>query len=298
MTAARCWACSSQTKPFWTNDQFTAVECAKCGHIQVEHQPAPQTIAEDYHRNYDQDGFLASLAVTRRRQAERLLDALAALGPIDGLFDYGCGRGWLLEIAKRRGVTRLAGGDVSELALQLLREKGIQDVPLAPSPEPQRPDFEALGFLPQVVTLLDVVEHFPGDLTSKFTPWIAGLPASVRVVVFKVPIREGLLFTLADGARRVGIEGIGRRLFQAGTHPPHYQYFTRRSLESFVSQIGLKPLRTIDDLDFEPQELGHRLPAGLAPLRALAAPAGRLLSAVAETLGRTDSRIVIAARPC
>jgi len=53
----------------------------------------------------------------------------------------------------------------------------------------------------------------------------------------------------------VGIEGIGRRLFQAGTHPPHYQYFTRRSLESFVSQIGLKPLRSIDDLDFEPQEL-------------------------------------------
>jgi hypothetical protein len=140
------------------------------------------------------------------------------------------------------------------------------------------------------------VEHFDGDLTALFAPWIAALPATVHLVVFKVPIREGLLFSMSDLARRVGVGGMARRLFQAGTYPPHYQYFTRRSLEAFLNAIGLRRLRTIDDLDFEPGELSNRLPASLKPLHAVATPAGRLLSVVAQALGRADTRIVIAQR--
>src|SRR3569623_224788 len=224
MDPERCWVCSSRTRPFWTNDQFSAVECLDCRHIQAQHGPLPEGDDRDYHRTYDQERFVASLGITRRRQATRLLDALQALEMVDSVFDYGCGRGWFLEIAKRRGIPRLAGGDVSPLALQLLRENGIRDVRLAPRPGPEPLDLKAVGFAPQGVSFLDVIEHFAGDLRPLFSAWIADLPATVRLVVFKVPIREGLLFSLSDVARRVGVEGMGRRLFQAGTFPPHYQY--------------------------------------------------------------------------
>ena len=95
--------------------------------------------------------------------------------------------------------------------------------------------FRELGFVPEVITFLDVLEHFEGDLKSRLLPWLRALPPTVRHVVIKVPIREGLLFSIAGAARRAGVESLGNQLFQCGTFPPHFQYFTRRSLEAFVA---------------------------------------------------------------
>ncbi len=291
-----CWVCTAITRPFWANAAFSVSECSGCGHLQAEHRISEQAAATDYHRNYEQDRFVASLAVTRRRQAATLLDELRGLTATQSLFDFGCGRGWFLEAAKQRGLHELAGGDVSELALQLLGEQGIKAVSLSESDPLEKLDLQELGFTPEVITFLDVVEHFEGNLTAKFSRWLARLPAGVRFIVFKVPIREGLLFSMANLARQVGVEGLGKQLFQSGTYPPHYQYFTQRSLEAFVTGLGLAQVRVLDDLDFEPEELKNRLSTSPWLLRSLALPAGRLLAGAARGLERLDSRIVIAER--
>jgi SAM-dependent methyltransferase len=295
--ANRCWLCSSATRGLWSNDAFTAVECRGCGHIQAEHRIDPEAALADYHRTYDdQQRFVASLAATRRRQAARILDELRGAGPIGSLFDFGCGRGWFLEVAQERGLRDLAGGDVSELALDLVRQRGLREVRLDRSAPLEHLRLDELGFIPEAVTFLDVVEHFPGDLTPMFSRWLASLPRGVRFVVIKVPIREGLLFSIANLARRVGLEGLGRQFFQAGTYPPHYQYFSRRSLSALIAKVGLRAIRTLDDLDFEPQDLGNRLAPRMAPLKVFALPAGHGLATTARVLGREDSRIVIAER--
>jgi SAM-dependent methyltransferase len=295
--ADECWLCSSKTRAFWSNDAFTSVECRGCGHIQAEHRIDPEVAVADYHRTYDdQQRFVASLGATRRRQAARLLDELSSLGPIGSLFDFGCGRGWFLEVAQERGLRNLAGGDVSDLALDLVRQRGLQEVRLERSAPLDGLRLEELGFIPEAVTFLDVIEHFPGDLTPMFSRWLARLPAGVRFLVIKVPIREGLLFSMANLTRRVGFEGLGRQFFQAGTYPPHYQYFSRRSLSGLIAKLGLREVRVLDDLDFEPEDLANRLGPRMAPLKAIALPAGRGLAAAARVLGRQDSRIIIAER--
>lgn len=295
--ADRCWLCSSATRVFWSNDAFTAVECRGCGHIQAEHQIDPEVALADYHGTYDeQQRFVASLAATRRRQAGWLLDELQTAGPIGSVFDFGCGRGWFLQVAQERGLRDLAGGDVSELALALVRQRGLREVRLEQSAPLDHLRLDDLGFVPDAITFLDVIEHFPGDLIPMFSRWLARLPRRVRFVVIKVPIREGLLFSIANLARRVGVEGLGRQIFQAGTYPPHYQYFSRRSLSGLIAKLGLRPVRVLDDLDFEPEELGNRLGPRLAPLKAIALPAGYGLAAMVRALGRQDSRIVIAER--
>jgi SAM-dependent methyltransferase len=294
---AGCWVCGGELHPFWKTTTFDSVACRRCGHVVAEHHPGQGAGETDYHLGYDQHEFVAALRATRRRQAARLLDALGELAaPPRSVFDFGCGRGFFLEVAAERGGLRLAGGDVSELALELLAKRGLPALRLDTQLPFERLRLAELPFIPEVITFLDVIEHFPGDLRARLQRWLLELHPGVRYVVLKVPVRDGLLFSFANLARRGGVDGFGRQLFQSGTYPPHYQYFTRRSLDQLVLDLGLEPRAVLDDLDFEPPELGRRLASRGRAIRALAPALGMCLGAVVRATGRMDSRIVIAER--
>ena len=297
-TGGACWVCGGALRVFWHNAAFAADECRRCGHIVAAHAPLSGAAQMDYHLAYEQNDFVASLAATRRRQAGRILDALAALAPAPrSLFDFGCGRGWLLEVARERGLTDVAGGDVSPLALDLLRQRGVPALELDAEHPFEKLELGRLPFVPQVITLLDVVEHFSGDLGARLARWLEALPGGVLYIGIKVPMRDGLLFSIADLARRAGAAGPGQQLFQIGTFPPHYQYFSRRSLDAMLAKLGLQTVSALDDLDFEPEQLGRRLTSRSRAVQRLAAPLGQLLGALANRAQRADSRIVVARRP-
>jgi len=297
-SGAACWVCGGALRAFWHNAAFESDECRRCGHIVAAHAPLSGTEQTDYHLTYEQNDFVAALAATRRRQAGRILEALGALAPTPrSLFDFGCGRGWLLEVARERGLVDVAGGDVSALALDLLRQRGMPALELDTEQPFEKLELGRLPFVPQVITLLDVVEHFPGDIGARLARWLEALPDGVLYVGIKVPVRDGLLFSIADLARRAGAVGPGQQLFQIGTYPPHYQYFSRRSLDALIAKLGLQTVSALDDLDFEPEQLGRRLTSKGRAVRRLAAPLGQLLGGVARRAQRADSRIVIARRP-
>jgi SAM-dependent methyltransferase len=284
-------------RPFWVHAEIAADACGNCGHIVAHHAANAQAQARDYHLGYEQDDFVAALGATRRRQAGRIMDALRSLpSPPQSLFDFGCGRGWLLEVAQERGMRALAGGDVSDLALKQLATRGIPALRLDIQWPFEQLDVEALPFTPEAITLLDVIEHFSGDIATRLRAWIAGLPPRVRTIVIKVPMRDGLLFSLANAAQHAGVQSLMLQLFQVGTYPPHYQYFSRRSLSALLRKIGLSSVVVLDDLDFEPAELGKRMAAQGSALRPLASMAGHALGLAARAGRRADSRIVIATR--
>lgn len=296
MRDVRCWVCGGSIEPFWSTGELSITRCSACRHLQAEHFRGDRAV-DDYHLGYDQGRFVQALSVTRRRQAERILDALTASGSVPSLLDFGCGRGWLLEVAKERGVQRLAGADVSELALDLLRQRGVTALKLPVDASFEHLDWTRLDFVPDTICFLDVLEHFAGDLSVRLSPWLRQLPSDVQRVVIKVPVHDGLLFGIADIGRRLGLAGPAKQLFQAGTFPPHYQYFSRRSLELFVQRLGLEITSVLDDLDFEPEQLADRV-GGLSPrLTPLVRRGGRWLGTLASRLRRTDSRIVVAELP-
>lgn len=101
--AALCWVCGGATVPYFASAALEAVACGRCGHILASHQPLPRAADDDYHLARARPEQVAALAARRRRQAARVLDALDALArPPRSLFDFGCGRAFLLQVARER----------------------------------------------------------------------------------------------------------------------------------------------------------------------------------------------------
>lgn len=293
-----CWVCSG-SKRVWLEDSLVRVEvCRACGHLFIEHLPARATEkAQDYHAECGLDSLLQSLFATRERQAHAIVNVLRRLGVHDRLLDYGCGRGIFLKVASVEGFLELAGADNSKLATDWLRSSGFSAVDVDPASIGLALVSNAgLPFVPRAISFLDVIEHFPGDLVETFRPWIRDLPPQTELLVFKVPVRQGILFRAAHWLHTAGVPGPLRQLFQVGSLYPHLQYFSHRSLSLFCQRLGLTVVEVWDDPDFEPATLGARAPAlqrlPEVPVQWMSGAVAR----VAKTLKACDSRAVFARR--
>ncbi len=273
---------------------LTVHECRECSHRIAFHSPDSLPRAGvDYHAQYDEGAFLSSLEGTRRRQAPILARAIRELaGPDARILDYGSGRGWFLAACREAGFREIAGADTSELAVRLLAEQGITGVRLEGGVKP------ALPFAPEVVTFLDVIEHFPTDNLSEALGEIVGrLGPSVKLVVIKVPDAAGLLCRTARTLARLGVGGPLEQLYQVGTSPPHHHYFTRRSMRKLAASRGWAITRELADLDFEPARLYQRIHSLSRLPKAIGAVPGLAAGLVARSLGMSDTAIYFLTPP-
>ena len=270
--------------------------CADCGHRTATHADAPRP-ALDYHQQYEQGSFVEALRRTRVRQAHRVLGMVRSHAPrACRLLDFGCGRGWLMEEARLAGFDPVAGADTSELAVEAARGKGFAAVRVGPD-RPEDLDMAALGFRPEVLTVLDVVEHFPPERAQDvLSSLVRKLSPELQIVVIKVPLSSGLLYRVAVALARTGAAGALEQLYQVGTSPPHLSYFSRASLARLLEGANLEVIAAPGDRDFEAFALAHRVRA----LRTLpswgGAAFGGALSALIEVAHLHDS-VICVARP-
>jgi hypothetical protein len=111
--------------------------------------------------------------------------------------------------------------------------------------------------------------------------------------VIKVPVSDGFFYQLANALRRVGMVRPLLQLYQVGTFPPHFHYYSKRSLRQLFDRAGLRVVEQWGDLDFEPDALLERLQFA-APLSGrLGRLASRLASALIRTGKRFDAQITI-----
>jgi hypothetical protein len=268
--------------------------CPRCGHRVAE---ALRPVgALDYHEQYEAGAFLEALERIRTRQAERIVDRLRELVPDAGaLVDVGAGRGFFLDVCRRRGVGPLAALDASPLALDLLAQRGHAVEPLLDlGPESLASALGRLPFAPRLVTLLDVVEHLDPERTRDDLVALRRALPSLELLVVKVPVGEGLLHAMALALARVGLFGPLHQLYQVGTWPPHRHYFSRASLRRLLADVGLRVVAEVPELEFEPETLTSRV-RGLALPRLAATLAGRGVARLAQAFGRHDSVVAYAA---
>lgn len=115
----------------------------------------------------------------------------------------------------------------------------------------------------------------------------------LEIVVMKVPV-AGLLYGAAAVLSRIGASGLLRQLYQVGTWPPHFNYFSPSSAEMLLDSAGLSVIERVGDPDFEPDYLGQRIGATRPLVRTLARIGGEALGATIRATGRFDSAVLLA----
>ncbi|HEY8943057.1 MAG TPA: class I SAM-dependent methyltransferase [Polyangiaceae bacterium] len=281
---AACSICSADTLEEHHTTRLAVRRCVECQHRSAVHRP-PIFVTDYYLHTSQSPSFLASLEVTRRRQARLILRRMLQLrGSVSNWLDFGAGRGFFLDEARALAEDRVGGFDASPLARACLEERGIRVARQSQS-EPLCADFSSLGFSPQVVSLLDVLEHFPGEEPVHVLEQLnANLPALEWLVV-KVPSAEGVLYRTARAMRPIAA-GPYEQLYQVDTNPPHHQYFTPRSLAAVLRRSGYVLADLLVDSDVD--DVFHRLhgaewlPGGAALARALRLLEGDSLIAFAR----------------
>ena len=267
--------------------------CPDCGHAVATHEDHAGARGLDYHAQYDTSTFLDALSLTRRRQGRHIVDLARRLLPgANRWIDFGAGRGFLLDAARDAGFDRLLGLDSSALAIQLLRERGFE-AECVDSGSVELPA-RVRAFRPDLLSLLDVIEHFPAMETMERLRALTSALEPLLVIV-KVPVSQGLLYRLACAAASLGVPGPLEQLYQVGTDPPHQSYFSRRSLSLLIERAGLELVHVERERDFDAAGFGQRV-----RLLSRFGRAGDVLGWIAENaseqFGLEDSLIVFAKR--
>lgn len=294
--AKRCPACLQDTvAPSFATRAVQVARCRRCGHRIAQHSPVPKD-GRDYHEQFEAGAFLESLRATRLRQAAVTLREIRRLDPdATRLLDLGCGRGWFVDMAIRSGFGQVAGADTSRVAVESVRRLGAHAVLL--TPEDASAALTALPFRPQVLTVLDVLEHFDDDTAvTRLSSVVDLFRPELRLVVVKVPVSSGILYRTASVLRALGSPTALEQLYQVGTTPPHVHYFNAGSAALALRRAGLEVAATSRDIDFEPASLTARARAARALPSAVGGAVGTLFAASAKLLGWQDS-LVLFARP-
>jgi hypothetical protein len=268
--------------------------CPSCGHSVAERDP-PTGPVSDYHSQYDAGAFLDALRETRRRQAAAVVGAIRRQIPrTSHLVDFGAGRGWFLDACRDESVSPLAGVDTSELAVSGLRRAGFEAHRLPDGRMGRYTEaLRQLSLPPRILTLLDVLEHFPPRDVSRILREILDACTSVQLVVVKVP-SPGVLYRVARALGGIGILSPIRKLYQVGTWPPHFSYFSESSMEALLRRSGLAVAARFGDADFEPRSLAARTGArGRIPAAVLRV-AGTAFFLAGRVIGSLDAAIFIA----
>jgi hypothetical protein len=263
--------------------------CPNCHHRTAEHGQGSQNL-KDYHLQYEQNKFVESLRQTRIRQANLIYDVLHQLrGEVNCVVDVGSGRGWLLETFKEKGVAKLAGMENSKVGLATLaalKIPGIEtDASLRFAPE-------GVPFAPRVICFLDVLEHFSGSVQAVLEPFMQNFHDSIEFIVIKVPASDGLLYRIANGLAGLGWYRPLAQLYQVGTFPPHYHYFSSQSLDKLASMNPEIATHIIGDQDFESDSFRHRFWSAPKVVREICRVIGGGLYYAVRLFKLYDSRIL------
>ena len=195
------------------------VRCRSCGHMQLEHFPTDEQLAEEYGRAASDD--YVEEEAGQRESARLLLERIERYANRGKLLDLGCWVGFLMAEARSCGWETI-GIEPSTFASAYAREKLGLDVRTDDLFTAQLPE----GYFDAVV-LGDVLEHLTraGDALDR----VAGLLAPGGVIVLQVP----------DAGSRVA-RFLGKRWWSV--IPTHIHYFTRASAITMLRHHGYEPL--------------------------------------------------------
>lgn len=246
-----CPICSNPNlRSEYSAPELQVFYCPSCRHRKANFADLNLEKSDYYEVTPVDELFTKALARTRRRQAALIeKKAKEIIGSLEGWIDYGCGRCVFLEHLYLQNWNLLAGYDSSASSRQWLKERNLPALS-SKSDSPFKADWGSTPFPPKILSFLDVIEHFPEEQVFSLTQEALESLPSLEWLVVKVPISSGLLFRLAKSLRKITPAPF-LQLFQVGSYPAHFHYFSERSLRLWAGRLNLTSMAKIDDPDYD-----------------------------------------------
>ncbi|MBN1420772.1 MAG: class I SAM-dependent methyltransferase [Planctomycetes bacterium] len=227
-TSLACDCCGARAPaPFGEEHGYRLVRCSACGLIYVDPQPGAADLARIYREQWERGGassYYSRYTAARRgheHHARRLLAWLERFRPPGRLLEIGCGAGFFLSCARKRGWDVLGVEPAGPFVAYARETLGI-DVLAADLDSAHLPSGQF-----QAAAMIDLLSHLPS-------------PAHAIARVRELLAPGGFLLIQA------GNRGEFKRIPRGADWdtPLHLFHFTRLNLHGLLARSGFEVLWT------------------------------------------------------
>lgn len=196
------------------------IKCKNCGFVFMEQIPTEAELNE-YYSSYAYEGeqYLSPLTVNSYNAT---LNEFEKYKKTNNLLDVGCGRGFFLEEAKKRG-WNVYGTEYSDAAIKLLNSKGITTF------QGKIADFNIPVNEFDIITSFEVIEHINS-------------PNEDLKAINKL-LRKGGLFYCTTPNFNSFMRYYLKTDYNVICYPEHLSYYTKKTLNKVVVQNGFKNIK-------------------------------------------------------
>jgi len=190
-------------------------KCQSCSFVFAQDIPTSDDLKE-YYKNYGKQQYLSPVTIARYHQ---WLDQFESYKKTGRILDVGCGVGFFLAEAKKRG-WQVYGTEFSDVLVDICREKGVEMSQGALSAE----TFRGIEF--DVVLSIEVLEHINNPVEE------------IRYI--KQLLRSnGLFFCTTPNFNGISRYWLGDK-YNIIAWPEHLGYFTPRTLKKLFNSQQFK----------------------------------------------------------
>ena len=216
-----CLICqSTDLKPLPHYKATNLCQCDNCQFIFSKSIPTTDELIAHY-KQYQRNDYLSPITITRYNE---ILDKMEPFRKTNKLLDVGCGIGYFLEEAKKRG-WEVYGTEFTDEAISICSAKGIS----MKQGVLNSADFESQSF--DVITSFEVIEHInnPREELSQFR---------------KLLRKGGLCYVTTPNFNSL----LRYRLkdqYNVISYPEHLSYYTPKTLKSVFKLSGFEAQKIV-----------------------------------------------------
>lgn len=216
-----CLVCNSPSlKPLVGYQKHYLTKCNNCGFVFCSKIPTVEEL-NDYYKVYAYSGELNISPVTIKSY-HTLLDEFEKYRKTNKLIDVGCGAGYFLEEAKKRGWD-VYGTEYSEKAVEVCSKKDIN----IKKGKLNASEFSGVEF--DIVTSFEVLEHINNP--------------NEEIEEFKKLLRKGGLFYCTTPNFNSIMRYVLKEKYNVITYPEHLSYYTKKTLSRLLINNGFKRVK-------------------------------------------------------
>lgn len=213
---SKCLVCEgTKLRPLAGFEKHHLVKCDSCGFVFCKPIPSKEELDKVY-EGYGRNDYLSDLTI---QAYEKVLDQMEPFRKTNRLIDVGCGIGYFLEVAKRRG-WEVYGTEFTEEAVKICEAKGakMQLGVLNPA------NYEPESF--DVITSFEVIEHInnPREELGHFN---------------QILRKGGLVYCTTPNFNAVERHMLKTEWNVLG-YPEHLSYYTPSTLKRVFKEIGFE----------------------------------------------------------